>query len=170
MSKVEFLSVFIGIIFGLAVVDLVQKWRGLRESYWEYSLWSLGLFLVSLVNWYNLYDRIEIVVVSFANFVLVLTVPLTFYVAVMIFTPEKEDKDTKAYFFDKRKLFFGLLFIFLILNWIIMFLTDDFQQFWWLNYLTAVMIGVNIIMDKVWLRTVALAYIFGLFVLNLVLV
>ena len=72
MSKVEFLSVFIGIIFGLAVVDLVQKWRGLRESYWEYSLWSLGLFLVSLVNWYNLYDRIEIVVQSFSNFVLVL--------------------------------------------------------------------------------------------------
>ena len=73
------------------------------------------------------------------------------------------------YFLDKRQLFFSLLFLFLILNWIIMFMADDFKSLWWLNYATAVLIIVNIFMNKVWMRTLALAYIFGLFVLNLIL-
>lgn len=120
------------------------------------------------MNWYNLYDRIEIVVENFRMFVLVLSVPTSFYATVMIFTAEKEHIDTKAYFLDMQRVFFTLLFVFLTLNWVIIEITNDQRiGLEYLNYITAILLLANIAFKHLWLRMLALIYLFGLFGFNL---
>ena len=40
----------------LAVAELARNWKKLlKEPYWEYTAWSVGLFMIAAFNWYGMH-------------------------------------------------------------------------------------------------------------------
>lgn len=112
MSQVEFLMVFHGVIFSMAIVDLVSHTRDIfTKSYWEYIIWAIALFEIGAMSWYNTFDKMEAVAYNYGHF-LVMMLPVIFYfLTIRIFTPSK-DEGYKEYFLKNTKPFIGMLFLF----------------------------------------------------------
>ena len=60
MSKSEFILLIPGIIYGVAMVDLLKIFRH-SKRYWESVAWGIAMFLNLIVSWYELYDKLEII-------------------------------------------------------------------------------------------------------------
>lgn len=112
MSQEEFLMIFHGVIFGMAIVDLVSHTKDIiTKSYWEYIVWAIMLFDMGALNWYSTFYRIEVLKNGYGYYVLLMLPAILYYVVVQIFTPSG-GQGYKEYFLANVKPFIGLMFIF----------------------------------------------------------
>ena len=127
MDKQEFLLLIPGIIYGVAIVDLLKIVRH-KVNYWEVVFWGT-LLLINIINhWMELYQKLEAIVDNHLNFFLIIGQAMLYAKASGVITPDDEDKDTKAYFFQIRKSFFIIMALAIILNILLQFIVIDDER------------------------------------------
>ena len=161
MSKSEFILLIPGIIYGVALVDLLKIYRH-PSRYWETSLWGIIMFLTLIVSWFLLFNELQLVSSNILYFALYLLTPLIFAQTVFTLTPEEGTKNTKEYFLKSQRTFFSLLLANLIsvasLN-LIMY-EDPIRMYIRIAGLP-VFIGI-LVYKKLWMRVLLMAmYIAG---------
>lgn len=156
MQKQEFILLIPGIIYGVAIVDLLKVFK--QKMYLELLGWSVFAFLVIIQHWLFLYSKLDIIAEENINFLLIILHSILLAKATMVLTPEENDIDTEAYFESIRKPFFILvivLTIFTIFNQF--YLYDDNRPVWW----RLMGIGLFVIMiftKRKWIRYIILIY------------
>jgi hypothetical protein len=165
MDKSEFILIIPGIIYGVAMVDLLKIFRH-SNKYWEGVAWGIAMFLNLIVSWFGLYDKIEIISANIGYFTIYIISPLLFAQAVFVLTPEEEHTDTKAYFIKTHQLFFILLLCYVALNSFLSFFLDFTGIFEWMRYALILPFIGAIILNKQWIRVLLLSlyYLFALII------
>lgn len=154
MSQVEFLMVFHGVIFSMAIVDLVSHTREIfTKSYWEYIIWAISLFEIGAMSWYTTFDKVDAVAYNYGHY-LVMMLPVIFYfVTIRIFTPPDGD-DYKEHFLKVRKPFIGMLFLFSIAGFFSDYILGVEPHYTWMRVaITALLIPAYFI-NKSWVRLI----------------
>jgi hypothetical protein len=155
MVREEFILLIPGIIYGVAIVDLLKILR--RGVYFELA--GCGIFfLLSVVNiWLELYDKLAIIATNNLDFLLVIIQAILFTKAVNILTPEDDDENTKTYFLSNIRSVFILLISVLIINLIIQIMVFDDQRTLWIRPLGALLYLSMIFAGQLkWVRLVIL--------------
>lgn len=165
MSKSEFILLIPGIIYGVAMVDLLKIFRH-SKRYWESVAWGIAMFLNLIVSWFELYDKLEIISSNIALFTAYIISPLIFAQAVFVLTPEEEHTDTKAYFLKAQHLFFILILSYILVNTGLSYFIETDGSFSWMRPLLSVLFIIPIIWKKFWLRLLPLLayYIFAVII------
>ena len=127
MDKQEFLLLIPAIIYGVAIVDLLKIVQH-KVNYWEVVFWGILLLITIINHWVNLYQKLEFMVDSNINFYLVIGQSIVYAQAANVITPGVEDKDTKAYFFKIRKMFFLIIAGSILINLLLQFVIFDDQK------------------------------------------
>jgi hypothetical protein len=115
MNLTIYMSVIPGIIYGMALVELIKIYRH-QSRYWETNLMGFFLFLVLITNRYLLFPVLDDLFQNMAVFTLYMLSPLIFLQACFVLTPEKEEDVAIEHFNQRRKSFFLLLAIFIAGN------------------------------------------------------
>lgn len=110
MDKQEFYLLIPGIIYGVAIVDLLKVFEH-RKNYWEMITWGIAIMLGICYSWILLYSKLDKIASDKLFFLLVIAQAILAAQIARTLTPELKDEDTKAYFFEKRKIFFSLLLL-----------------------------------------------------------
>ena len=162
MQSNSFLLIFYGALFALAVAELAKTWKKLlNESYWEYTAWSGGLFLIAAFNWFGMQYRMEHLGVSFLYYFFMMIPPLLFYLLVSVFTPEK-DENVKDHFLLNRKKIFSILLLFVLSNMLISYFTGDRGiQVNILRGIAAILAVACVLSEKMIYRLLLLIYAVG---------
>ena len=155
MSKSEFILLIPGIIYGVALVDLLKIFRH-KSTYWEVVSWGIIMIINLIVSWFTLYDKLEIISNSILLFTVYIISTLLFAQAIFVLTPEEENKDTKAYFLKSNRQFFILLLGFIIMNNILSFFIAENEFYTIVRYIVILPFIAIIIWQKRWLRIIAL--------------
>jgi hypothetical protein len=123
MGSFEYLSVFISILFGLAVthlvlgtVSIIQE-RATSKVYWVHLLWvAIGITYITQTWWFlHLWDGLASWSISIFYFLFIYSMILTAFVG-LLFPIHGSVKDYRAYFFANSRWFFGLQFLWLCLD------------------------------------------------------
>lgn len=118
MTAFEHLSVLISIVIGLALTQLLVDLQRLVQararvaSYWLCLLWAALLFMDMVAWWWALFGLRAAVEWNFFYFLFVLLSPVTLFLAATFALPdvgEERTIDMRAYYWDNRRFFFGLL-------------------------------------------------------------
>lgn len=120
MTPYEYLTVFLSVIFGLAIVQLLSgvslilDARERSQPYWIHLVWTLNVFTLAVVTWWFNFSLDAIRAWSFFHFVdLVLYSVLIYVLAGLLFpTRGPEVVDFRAHFERNRKWFFTVFAIF----------------------------------------------------------
>lgn len=165
MSKSEFIILIPGIIYGVAMVDLLKIFRH-SKRYWESVAWGVAMFLNLIVSWFDLYDKVEVISSNISLFTAYIISPLLFAQAVFVLTPEEEHTDTKAYFLKTQHLFFILILSYIIVNMGLSYFIQTDSTFGWMRPLLSFLFLGAIIWKKFWLRLLPLLayYIFAIII------
>ena len=67
MGKSEFILLIPGIIYGVALVDLLKIFRH-KNTYWETTAWGIAMIINLIVSWFNLYDKLDMIGSSISLF------------------------------------------------------------------------------------------------------
>ncbi len=157
MDKQEFLLLIPGIIYGVAIVDLLKIVQH-KVNYWEIVFWGI-LMMVSIINhWIELYQKLDAFVDNNLNFFLIIGQAMIYAQAANVITPDKKDSDTKEYFFKIRKSFFLVIVGIITMNIILQFVVFDDQRTW-IRLLGIPLFLACAFIDKLWLRTTVGAYL-----------
>ena len=124
MSKPEFILLIPGIVYGVALVDLLKIFRH-KQTYWEVVGWGIALFFNLIVSWFGLYDKLEIISSNIVYFTVYLISPLLFAQSVFVLTPEEADTDTRKYFFANQRTFFIIYTCFMVSNAILALFIEE---------------------------------------------
>lgn len=118
MTPFEYLSVLISIVLGLGVTELLSgvqrlaRARGRVRYHWLPLTWS-GLVFVALVQWWWAAFGLRFQEGwNFFSFLLVLLVPVLFYLAAALVLPAEEpgaEYDLRAHYFGIHRLLFGTI-------------------------------------------------------------
>lgn len=157
MDKQEFLLLIPGIIYGVAIVDLLKIVQH-KVNYWEVVFWGLMLFTTIINHWVELYQKLGVIVDSNLNFFLIIGQAMVYAQAANIITPDDKDSDTKQYFFKVRKTFFLILAGSIVFNIILQFAVFDDHKTW-LRITGLPLILACAFVDKLWLRTAVGAWV-----------
>ncbi|GGH67795.1 hypothetical protein [Phaeocystidibacter marisrubri] len=162
MSQVEFLMVFHGVIFSMAIVDLVSHTHDIfTKSYWEYIIWAIALFEIGAQSWYSTFDKMDAIAYNYAHF-LVMMLPVIFYfLTIRIFTPP-DGQGYKEYFLSKRKSFIGMLFLFSLSGFFSDYILGVEPHFTWMR------VGVTALLIPAYFINHAAVRLFPVFVRLLV--
>ncbi len=169
MQSNSFLLVFYGALFALAVAELAKTWKKLlTDSYWEYTAWSVSLFLIAAFNWFGMQYRIEHIDTSFLYYLFLMIPPLLFYLLVSIFIPEKNER-VREHFLTNRKKIFTILLLFVLSNMTISYFTGDRSlQVNLVRAVAAIFTMACIVSDKLVFRVLLLAYVvLGIFSISI---
>ena len=160
MDKQEFLLLIPGIIYGVAIVDLLKIVQH-KVNYWEVVFWGLMLLITIINHWMNLYQKLEYIVDDNVNFFLIIGQAMVYAQAANVITPDSNDEDTKAYFFEIRRKFFLIIAASILVNILLQFVVlDDHQLILRLTNLPVILACAFI--NKIWLRIVVGIYVVGL--------
>ena len=152
MSKSEFILLILGILYGVALVDLLKIIRH-KNHYWESIVWLVILFLVVIADWFRLYNFVDIISQDIFLFTLYILTPLIFVQVYFTLTPEDENQSMKDYFLQTRKQFFTTIIIYLISKILLQYyIHDDGKLF--LRVLGISLYTICIFWDKVWIRLI----------------
>ena len=102
MDQQEFLLLIPGIIYGVAIVDLLKIVRH-KINYWEVVFWGILLMINIINHWMELYQKLDALVASHVNFYLIIGQAMLYAQAANVITPDDKDSDTKQYFFQGKK-------------------------------------------------------------------
>lgn len=158
MDKQEFLLLIPGIVYGVAIVDLLKIVQH-KINYWEVVFWGVLLMITIINHWINLYQKLGAIVDSNLNFYLIIGQAMVYAQAANVITPDQGDKDTKAYFEKVRRNFFLIIVFSILVNILLQFVVFDDQRL--ILRLTGIplMLACAFI-DKIWVRTsVGLYYV-----------
>lgn len=158
MDKQEFLLLIPGIIYGVAIVDLLKIIQH-RVNYWEIVLWGVLLMVTIIRHWMELYQKLEFLVDNNLNFFLIIGQAVIYAQAANVITPENLDSDTKAYFFKVRKTFFLIILVSLVFNVLLEFIVFEDHELW-LRITGLPIVLACAYINKIWLRAAVGVYIF----------
>ncbi len=161
MEKQEFFLLIPAIIYGVAMVDLLKIFQH-KKSYWEVVSWGILLFMIIINSWIELYQKLGSFVDNNINFYLIIGQAIMYAQTAYVITPEEKDADTKQYFHSVKKLFFLLLAGTIIVNVIIRYAVFDDDRAIWLRPLAVVLLLICAYVDKLWVRTIILTFVFTL--------
>lgn len=153
MDKEEFLFLIPGVLYGIAVFDLLSLIRN-KKPYWESQLWAGLLFFTLIAILFNLYEDLTSVTSSILYYTLYLFSPIFFVQACYLITPKEDHDDMKEHFIKKRKLFFGSLTGLVFINFLIHILITDKVNLVQSAVFVA-LFGINIFVDKVYVRMIS---------------
>ncbi|MEQ8474201.1 MAG: hypothetical protein RIC35_23600 [Marinoscillum sp.] len=127
-SKVEYLVTFHSIIFGYIASVFLEGWgyllrrRKLVRPDRFLIFFTLEVFTLMLIHWWNLYDRAGIIGLNLANFLAILPYSILFYFIGTISFARTESSNIQAlaevYFVHRLKLY-GCLLLFIIYDFAI---------------------------------------------------
>ena len=110
MSLFEFLMVFVSIIVGLGVAEILTgvarqiRWRKSIVGYWVHSCGVALIFLALLQNWWELWELRNMPEWIFSGLVLMLIAPASLYlIAHLIFPEPIENSDFKDHYFGAMR-------------------------------------------------------------------
>ena len=123
MRPFDYLIVLFSVLLGLSLSRLLAGLARVvvdpaRRLHWLPLLWTIQLFLVQVMLWWLIYVRVYQVEWTFAHYLVILAYPvLGFFMAVLLF-PElgSEDEGTVESFLDRRRWFFGIWILSLVLD------------------------------------------------------
>ena len=151
MDKQEFFLLIPAIIYGVAIVDLLKIFSH-KNNYIEMVGWGIFVLLGVVFNWIELYDRLDLLLISNKNFFIIIGQAILFAKVASLITPEEKDSDTKAYFMRVRKLFFWLLSATTIYGIMVRYGLADDNSANWLRPLVIIIYLTVAYSDKYWLR------------------
>ncbi len=162
MDKIEYLLVFDGVIFGLAIADLVGHTKDiLKKAYWEYSLWALALFDMGALNWYSTYNRLDIITEGYQWYVLLMIPMILYYVTVKYFTPD-QGKPYKEYFLDNSRRFMALIFFYQLSIIAVDWIAETGPGFLVSRTAFVGLVGLAWWLNKPWARTIVVIIRFAI--------
>jgi hypothetical protein len=155
MSKSEFILLIPGILYGVALIDLLKVTRH-GKRYWETIVWAILLFLVVISDWFKLYNFVDLISNDIFLFTLYIVSPLIFVQTCFILTPEEEDEDMKAYFLKHKKVFFLSIVAYMLSKIAIQqYVLDDGKLLFRIVGISLFIVSAFI--DKIWVRTLPIA-------------
>lgn len=119
MNPFDYLNILISIVLGLAIarvlagIATVISARERVDFYWPPLVWAIWLFILTAQHWWAEFGLRYTRNWTFADFVLLLLVPVGFYLLAALVLPERlEDErvDLGEWFFRNRRWFFGIMF------------------------------------------------------------
>lgn len=168
-SFTEYLTIFVGLVFALAVGEFflslgnLIRHRKHVKFYWEYALWLVIILDFFLVSWFAGWPRLEYINASLLDYIVITSPYLVANILVAIYFPEIEDEvDLKEHFRHNRKVFFLLLAAYIFLNALMdLFMPVGFHGFLALELAYTALLTIAAFYDKVWYRTTMAIVIFG---------
>lgn len=122
MSKIEFLLLIPGILYGIGLVDLVKL--TFKKHYFEIYLWAFVMISVLVIQWFSLYNNIAVAENSPGIFLVMLIVPLSFAQVCFMLTPD-DNSDSREYWDKNKRGFFISVTILIVLNAFLQFLYPE---------------------------------------------
>lgn len=125
MSPFDYLSVLVSIVLGLAIATILTRLAAVvtaRERvdfYWPPIAWAIWLFFISAQHWWAEWEVRRTTAWTFADFWLLLLVPVVLFLLASLVLPEREEDgklDLSEWYFRNRPWFFGLMFFVPILS------------------------------------------------------
>lgn len=165
MDKQEFLLLIPGIIYGVAIVDLLKIVQH-KYNYWEVVYWGVLLMVMIINHWMDLYQKLDAIVDNNLNFYLIIGQAMVYAQAANVITPTENDIDTREYFFRIRKNFFLIVLGAVVVNILIEFVVFE-DHLLWIRITGIPLILACAFIDKVWVRFLIGLYYIGL-TINLV--
>ncbi|XOV91729.1 MAG: hypothetical protein ACFHWX_16135 [Bacteroidota bacterium] len=159
----EYLSVFVALIFALAVGEFFLSIGSLIRSrnrvtlYWEFILWLLILLHFFIIAWFTGWPRFAYLKLSLFNYFLIISPYLVIFAIVAVYFPDissHKEINLKTHFQSSRKSFFILWAIYLIANFIIdLVMPTLFNSFTiWLEIVYILLLFIAAFYDKIWFR------------------
>jgi hypothetical protein len=157
MDIAIYMSVIPGIIYGMALVELIRIYRH-KSQYWETNLIGVFLFVTIISDRYKTFPYIDQLFENMFVFTIYMIAPLVFMQACYTLTPELEEDVALEHFKNRRKSFFLLMAGFTSINVVIeIFLID--QNLLYMRIAVVLLFIFNAIFDKLWLRAITYALI-----------
>ena len=110
MSLFEFLMVFVSIIVGLGVTEILTgiaaqiRHRDTVKGYWVHSAGVLLIFIALIQHWWELWGRKDYAEWTFLGLVLMLIPPASLYlVAHLIFPEPIAGSDLRKYYYERLR-------------------------------------------------------------------
>lgn len=110
MSLFEFLMVFVSIIVGLGVTEILTglarqiRYRETIAHYWLHTVAVTLIFIALLQNWWELWDRRVVEQWTFYSLILMLIPPASLYLIAHLGFPEPvKDSDLKRYYYQRLR-------------------------------------------------------------------
>ena len=146
MSLFEFLMVFVSIIVGLGVTEILTgvamqvRHRDTVKGYWVHTAGVLLIFIALIQNWWELWDRRDFEQWSFLGLVLMLVPPASLYlVAHLIFPEPIAGSNLRQYYYERLRPVWLLAIVTAATSSLFGFLTAGQSPFIGDNLSTAVM-------------------------------
>jgi hypothetical protein len=118
MNPFGYVNVLISIILGLAMAKVltglatVITARERVDFYWPPVVWAIWIFFISAQHWWSEWSLRYTSHWTFVDFVLLLLVPVGFFLLSALVLPEREENgklDLGEWFFRNRAWFFGVM-------------------------------------------------------------
>jgi hypothetical protein len=124
LDAFDYLSVLISIVLGLGITNLLGaaatllRRRSDVRMFWPLPVWLAALFLIHVQTWWTMFGLRRVGEWSFAAFLIVLMQPVLLYLMTAVIAPRRGDGplDLEADFFRERQVFFGCLFLVLVVS------------------------------------------------------
>ncbi len=122
-SRVEYLSVFVAILYSFAVAEFFFGWTRMlrnRESLtfsFNHIVFTVIYFWILLLNWYTLWMRIEFISRGFIFFIMtIIPITVNFLTVVFMFPDFEKVKDLKEYFEKNFNVIIILFAVYISMN------------------------------------------------------
>jgi len=116
MSATDYLSFLPLLIYGIAIADLLGKWKrlfDLKTFFLPYALFTIMLTEVALYNVFIYAELInDLEGLAYGQYLIFLLPPFLFMMVANVFTPDAGE-ETRHYFLKQRPIFFTLLSVFI---------------------------------------------------------
>lgn len=158
MDIAKYMAVIPGILYGMALVELIKIYRH-KSRYWETNLLGFLLFITIIYDKYKTFPYMNELFSNMAVFTLYLIGPFVFMHMCYTLTPENEDDEAEEHFLGIRKKFFYMLAIFTSFNIFIelLFINDGLI---YLRFLGVALYTLNGYFNWKWLRIITYSIIF----------
>jgi len=160
MSKIEYFLLIPAIIYGVAIVDLLKIFQH-KKKYWEVTLWGVVLLEAIILNWVELFNKLDNFINSNINFVILIVQSILIAQLAAVLTPEDKDHDAEHYFHKERKLLFLIGICIVLVNTVSEFFVFDDHRFWQ-RMLNLPLFTACYFIDSKWLRTSVAVFLFSL--------
>lgn len=154
MLKQEFILLIPGIIYGVAIVDLLKLFR--TRVYPELLGWGIFSLLSIVQSWLMLFYKLDKIATSNLDFLIIVVHSILMAKAIALLTPEEADKDTKEYFLQIVKPFAKILIAIILFNLVIQFTIYNDNAAIWYRLSGVLWCFLLIYSKKAWLRYIVL--------------
>lgn len=166
MDKQEFFLLIPAIIYGVAIVDLLEIFSH-RKNYFEMVGWGIFLMMAVIFSWIELYNKLPVITGSNINFFFTIIHAIIFAKAAALITPGEKDVDTKKYFLEVRKTFFLVLTAMTTYGILMQYFVYNDNSPSWLRPLGILFYLISGFSNKYWLRAVSLLSVLLLTILRI---